>query len=125
MNRREFLRTIGCGAAALALPGCTSFNLKKAASNKADKKLNRKAIYWHYPHFHVESGSRPSGAVRAGDYKLIEWYEDNRIELYNLKNDIGERKDISKKMPRKADELRKMLHCWRKETGAKMPVFNP
>jgi len=90
-----------------------------------NKKLNREAIYWHYPHFHVESGNRPSGAVRAGDYKLIEWYEDNRIELYNLKNDIGEKKDISKKMPRKANELRKMLHRWRKETGAKMPVFNP
>lgn len=90
-----------------------------------NQKLNRRAIYWHYPHFHVESGNRPSGAVRVGDYKLIEWYEDNRIELYNLKNDIGEKKDLSEKMPAKADELRKMLHGWRKETGAKMPVFTP
>ncbi|MHC4174052.1 MAG: sulfatase-like hydrolase/transferase [Planctomycetota bacterium] len=84
-------------------------------------KLKRKAIYWHYPHNHG-SGSRPSGAVRAGDYKLIEWYENNRIELYNLKNDIGERHDLATKMPKKAAELRRMLHKWRKQTNAKMPT---
>jgi len=97
--------------------------LSLAGVLRGGKKLKREAIYWHYPHFHRGGGNRPSGAVRAGDYKLIEWYEDNRIELYNLKNDIGEKKDISEKMPRKANELRKMLHRWRKETGAKMPVF--
>jgi len=85
-------------------------------------KLKRKAIYWHYPHYHG-SGNRPSGAVRAGDYKLIEWYENNRIELYNLKNDIGERHDLATEMPKKAAELRRMLHRWRKQTNAKMPML--
>ncbi len=84
-------------------------------------KLDRKAIYWHYPHFHG-SGSRPSGAVRAGDYKLIEWYENNRIELYNLKNDLGERNDLATQMPKRAAELRRMLHRWRRQTKAKMPT---
>jgi arylsulfatase A-like enzyme len=84
-------------------------------------RLKRKAIYWHYPHYHG-SGNRPSGAVRAGDYKLIEWYEDGRIELYNLKNDIGEKNDLSTEMPKKAAELRKMLHAWRQKVKAKMPV---
>ncbi|MHC4495918.1 MAG: sulfatase-like hydrolase/transferase, partial [Planctomycetota bacterium] len=51
-------------------------------------KPKRRAIYWHYPHYHG-SGNKPSGAIRAGDYKLIEWYEDNSVELYNLKDDIG------------------------------------
>lgn len=87
-------------------------------------KLNRKAIYWHYPHYHG-SGNRPSGAVRAGDYKLIEWYEDNSIELYNLRNDMGERHDLAKEMPEKAAELRSMLGNWRRQVKAKTPALGP
>jgi arylsulfatase A-like enzyme len=87
-------------------------------------KLKRKAIYWHYPHYHG-SGNRPSGAVRAGDYKLIEWYEDNSVELYNLKSDIGEKHDLAKVMPNKAAELQGMLATWRKEMKAKMPASGP
>jgi hypothetical protein len=56
------------------------------------------------------------------DYKLIEWYENGRIELYNLKNDIGERHDLAAEMPKKAAELRRMLHKWRRQTNAKMPT---
>ncbi len=88
---------------------------------KGRGKLNRKAIYWHYPHYHG-SGNRPSGAVRAGDYKLIEWYEDNSVELYNLRDDLSEKHDLAAKMPKKAAELRRMLHKWRKQTNAKMPT---
>jgi len=87
-------------------------------------RLKRKAIYWHYPHYHG-SGNRPSGAVRAGDYKLIEWYEDKSVELYNLKNDIGEKNDLAKEMPEKAAELQEMLAKWRKEMKAKMPASGP
>ena len=87
-------------------------------------KLKRKAIYWHYPHYHG-SGNRPSGAVRAGDYKLIEWYEDNSFELYNLKNDIGEKQDLAEQMPDKAAELHRMLHTWHKQMNAKMPESGP
>ena len=91
---------------------------------KGSGKLNRKAIYWHYPHYHG-SGNRPSGAVRAGDYKLIEWYEDNSVELYNLRNDMGEKHDLAKKMPQKAVELQSMLRKWRKQMKAKMPASGP
>ena len=91
---------------------------------KGSGKLNRKAIYWHYPHYHG-SGNRPSGAVRAGDYKLIEWYEDNSVELYNLRNDMGEKHDLAKKMPQKAAELQSMLRKWRKQMKAKMPASGP
>jgi len=69
-------------------------------------------------------GDRPGGAVRAGDYKLIEFYEDKRIELYNLSEDLGERNNLVKKMPGKAAELQKMLHDWRKSVNAKMPRPN-
>ncbi|MHC4119010.1 MAG: sulfatase, partial [Planctomycetota bacterium] len=88
---------------------------------KQSGKPRRKAIYWHYPHYHG-SGSKPSGAIRAGDYKLIEWYEDNSVELYNLKDDIGEKNDLAAKMPEKAAELRKMLHRWLKQTKADVPT---
>ncbi len=88
---------------------------------KGQGKLKRKAIYWHYPHYHG-SGNKPSGAIRAGDYKLIEWYEDNSIELYNLKEDIGEKNDLVIKMPEKAAELRGLLHRWLKKMKADVPT---
>jgi len=84
-------------------------------------KLERKAIYWHYPHYHG-SGSKPSGAIRSGDYKLIEWYEDKSIELYNLKRDIGEKENLAARMPEKASELRRLLHRWLKRTNATVPT---
>ncbi len=87
-------------------------------------KLDRNALYWHYPHYHG-SGSRPSGAVRAGDYKLIEWFEDNSIELYNLKNDISEKHNLAEELPQKTAQLRNMLHNWRKSVRARMPKPNP
>ena len=86
--------------------------------------LGRAAIYWHYPHYHG-SGNRPSGAVRAGDYKLIEWYEDGQVELYNLKDDMSEQNDLAATMPQRATELRQMLRAWRGEVGAKMPDGQP
>ena len=91
---------------------------------KNEGKPAREAIYWHYPHYHG-SGNRPSGAVRAGDYKLIEWYENGAVELYNLRRDIGEKNDLSDKMPEKAAQLRSMLHRWREQMKAKMPASGP
>jgi len=63
--------------------------------------------------------------VRVGEYKLIEFYEDNHVELYNLKNDIGEKNDLAKEMPEKAAELVAMLRAWRIEVDAQMPTPNP
>jgi len=91
---------------------------------KGAKSLGRKAIYWHYPHYGNQGGS-PGGAVRVGEYKLIEFYEDNHVELYNLKNDIGEKNDLAKEMPEKAAELVAMLRAWRIEVDAQMPTPNP
>lgn len=88
---------------------------------KGAGELKRQAIYWHYPHYHG-SGSKPSGAVRAGDYKLIEWYEDSSVELYNLRDDIGEQNDFAARMPQKAAELRALLHGWLKRVEATVPT---
>jgi arylsulfatase A-like enzyme len=84
--------------------------------------LKNRALYWHYPHYHHTS---PGGAIRYGDYKLIEYFEDGRLELYNLKKDLGETTDLAKKEPKKVKELHAMLKSWRKSVGAKMPTKNP
>ena len=86
--------------------------------------LTRDAIYWHYPHYHP-GGATPYGAIREGDFRLVEFYEDNRVELYNLKVDIGETQDLAAKMPDKAAALRQKLHDWRQRVGAQMPTPNP
>jgi arylsulfatase A-like enzyme len=84
----------------------------------------REAIYWHYPHYHP-GGATPYGAARAGRWKLIEFYEDMHVELYDLENDVGEKSDLAAKLPEKAAELRDRLHAWRKAVGAQMPTANP
>lgn len=86
--------------------------------------LTRDAIYWHYPHYHP-GGATPYGAVREGDFRLVEFYEDSRVELYNLAADIGETKDLAASMPEKAAALRQKLHDWRAHVGAQMPDPNP
>jgi len=91
---------------------------------KGADTLGRDAIYWHFPLYHFRGGT-PCSAMRAGDYKLIEFFEDNHVELYNLRNDIGENNDLARTNPDKANELRKMLHQWRKDVNAQIPKPNP
>jgi arylsulfatase A-like enzyme len=86
--------------------------------------LERDAIYWHYPHYSPQYPS-PHGAIRQGDWRLVEFYEDGRAELYNLKDDAGEAKDLAAERPDKARELRKKLAQWRDAVGAQMPAPNP
>jgi len=87
-------------------------------------KLDRKALFWHYPHYGGK-GDSPAGAIREGNWKLIEFYEDNHIELYNLEKDISEKNNLAKQEPKIAGDLLKQLHNWRKEVQAQMPVSNP
>ena len=92
--------------------------LKEATS------LDREALYWHYPHYSPQGGC-PSSAVRQGDYKLIEFFEDGHVELYNLARDIGEKHDLVEKLPEKTKQLHAMLKTWRRQVGAKLPAPNP
>jgi arylsulfatase A len=87
--------------------------------------LHRDALYWHYPHYWGGNRVRPAGAVRWGDWKLIEHYEDNRVELYNLKDDLSETRDLAAEKPDEAARLRTMLHDWRRSVDAQMPRPNP
>jgi arylsulfatase A-like enzyme len=87
--------------------------------------IQREALYWHYPHYWGGQRTTPYGVIRAGDWKLIEFYEDMRVELYDLKADLGEARDLAKDKPEKAAELREKLHAWRQAVGAQMPTPNP
>ena len=83
-----------------------------------------RTLYWHYPHYHGSSW-KPGAAIRDGDWKLIEFYHHEKIELYNLADDIGEQKNLAASQPQKAAELRAKLGAWQKRLKAKMPVPNP
>jgi arylsulfatase A len=94
---------------------------------KQNGELSRTDLFWHYPHHqHYQlGGAMPYGAVRSGDFKLIEFFNDMRAELYNIRDDIGEEHDLAATMPDKAGELRARLHAWRDAVGAQMPTPNP
>lgn len=89
-----------------------------------DATLDRDAVFWHYPHYGNQGGT-PSGAVRRGDWKLIEFFEDDGVELYHLDEDVSEEHDLSEQRPEIVAELRGRLRTWREEVGAELPVENP
>lgn len=84
--------------------------------------IPRDSLYWHYPHYHR---TKPYGAIRHGDWKLIEFFEDGSVELFNLKSDPQEKNDLAKEHPERAAELLGKLTAWRKSVGAQMPTPNP
>ncbi len=91
---------------------------------RGDGPIRRKPLFWHYPHY-SNQGGRPGGAIREGDLKLIEWYEDGRTELYDLAADPGEHKDLAADRPADAARLRARLARWRQSVAAQMPTPNP
>ncbi len=87
------------------------------------EKIAERPIFWHYPHYGNQGGT-PGSSVRLGDYKLIEFFEDDKLELYNLKDDLSEQCDLSETHKEKVAELHALLKAWRKETGALIPQKN-
>ncbi|WP_372721357.1 sulfatase [Novipirellula sp.] len=107
-------------------------NLKPDPSNTPDgvsllpllkdgSELKRDSIYFHYPNYAFHQQNRLGSAVRSGDYKLIKYYDDDSIELYDLKHDISESRNIAKQMPERAQQLRSELDAWLKKTNASQP----
>lgn len=86
-------------------------------------RLPREELFFHYPHYYFNT--TPVSAVRSGDWKLLEYFEDNRVELYNLREDPGEAHDLAAKNPDQAAKLRVRLHTWWKEADALLPTANP
>ncbi|MFG0247578.1 MAG: sulfatase/phosphatase domain-containing protein, partial [Phycisphaeraceae bacterium JB051] len=91
---------------------------------KGDESYDRGPVFWHYPHYGNQGGT-PGSSVREGDYKLIEFFEDNRIELYNLKDDISEETNLAEQLPDIAKDLHVKLAQWRQDVFARIPQRNP
>ncbi|MFP3937373.1 MAG: sulfatase [Phycisphaerae bacterium] len=91
---------------------------------RGDEGFDRGPIFWHYPHY-GNQGSRPACCVREGDWKLIEFFEENRRELYNLREDISEDRDLAAYDQQRVDHLSGLLHDWLKRVDANIPEPNP
>ncbi len=87
--------------------------------------LKREAIYWHFPHYSNHGMQSPGGAIRRGDDKLLEYFENGTVQLFNLRTDPGEQHDLAQAEPERAAALKAMLHAWRKGVGARMMEPNP
>lgn len=98
------------------IEGISYVPLLRGESAKRDRP-----IYWHYPHYHDRFPPDPAGAIREGDWKLIEFFKDGRLELYRLPEDLGETNNLSAKMPDRARALQARLAKWRESVGAEMP----
>lgn len=90
---------------------------------RGSQSLSREALYWHYPHY-SDQGGTPSGAIIEGDWKLIEFFEDGHLELYNLKEDSGEQYNFASSFQERATTMRAKLAEWRESVGALMPTPN-
>lgn len=91
---------------------------------KGETMQRGKPLFWHYPHY-ANQGGAPNGVIRDGDWKLIEWYEDGALELYDLSQDISEKDNLAARNPDRVKALHEKLIAWRKEVGAMMPTPNP
>jgi arylsulfatase A-like enzyme len=91
-------------------------------------RTRRGPLFWHFPGYLGAGGgtwrTTPAGAIRAGDWKLLEFFEDGRLELYNLRDDIGEKHNLASAQPNKVKELHDKLIAWRKQIHAPMPTAN-
>jgi arylsulfatase A-like enzyme len=85
--------------------------------------LVRDTLYWHYPHYYETT--TPVSAIRAGDWKMLEYFEDGRRELFNLRDDMEEARDLATEQPKKTAELHQQLAVWRDSIGARLPKPNP
>jgi arylsulfatase A-like enzyme len=88
------------------------------------RRPSPRTFCWHYPHYSNQQG-RPSSAIRMENFKLIEFHEDGRAELYDIREDPGETKDLSAVLPERTDALRHELNKWRKSMHVRMPTVNP
>ena len=88
-------------------------------------EVSRRTLFWHFPHYWAGGVVTPYSAVRDGKWKMIKWYEDNTIELYNLEEDIGETNNLAEQYPDIVNKINTKLKKWLKETGGKLPKPNP
>jgi len=94
-----------------------------ALLKEPSREVETRALFFHYPHYYPTTS--PVSAIRLGDWKLLKYYEDARVELYNLADDLSEQTDLSKTMPAVAERLERQLRDWLDEVNAQTPAPNP
>jgi arylsulfatase A-like enzyme len=102
------------------LDGTSCLPLLVRAANTAP----RPPLFWHFPGF-LGNRSTSVGAIRDGDCRLMEFFEDGRVELYDLRHDVGESKNLAADEPARAEELQARLAAWRRDIKAPMPTVHP
>jgi arylsulfatase A-like enzyme len=98
-------------------------NLRPALTG--DGPLAPRSLFWHYPHYNEHPSSVPSSVIRKGEWKLIETFDPEGIELYHLATDLGETNNLAAKETAKTAELRRELDAWRLAVGAEKMLPNP
>jgi arylsulfatase A len=116
----DFLPTL-CEAAGAHYPKVDGISLRPLLQGT---RLTERPLFWHYPHY-SDQGGKPGGAVRLGDWKLIEFYEDGRLELFHVTDDPGEKRNLVNRESARAKKLHGLLVDWRKSVDASMPKPNP
>jgi arylsulfatase A-like enzyme len=106
------------------IPGQHMDGISLAPLLRGESIPETRPLFWHYPHY-SNQGGKPGAAIRLGDYKLIEFFEDSTVELYDLSSDPGESKDLAPEMPGKVEEMLVLLHRWQQEVDAKGMDPNP
>ncbi len=120
----DFFPTLLEAAGARRKPGQVLDGVSLLPVLKGQGPPPERALFWHYPHYGNQGGA-PGAAIRRGDWKLIEWFEDGRVELYHLAEDLGEKNDLAAREPGRVKQLAAELHAWQEEVGAKRPAPNP
>jgi len=131
---REPINSVDLYPTLLALAGAKApenytldgISYSQLLTGKGDGTLDREAIYWHFPGY-LGAGpggwrTTPAGSVRSGDWKLIEFFETGKLELYNLRDDLGEKADLAGSMPDRVNDLHSRLVAWRRSVDAPMPA---
>ena len=119
----DLFPTIAAACQAATTAAVDGVNLRPVLEGTG--KLQREAIYWHFPHYNGNAAAKPGAAIRAGDWKLVEFYETGRRELFNLAKDIRESNNLIEQNADIAKDLHARLSAWRETVGARMPVPNP
>jgi len=119
----DFFPTMLAAAGARPAPGQLLDGRSLVPVLKGETAPER-ALFWHYPHYGNQGGA-PAAAIRRGDWKLIEWQEDGRVELFNLARDLGETTDLAAGEPSRVARPRDELHAWQRQVGALFPTRNP
>lgn len=88
---------------------------------KGQERPARESLFWHYPNFAFHKSNRLGSAIRTGNFKLIEFFDDQSVELYNLKDDLGEQNNLAESEPELVEQMRRQLHQWRSDCSAAMP----